>query len=79
MTSLKDKTIFVTGGSRGIGLAMALRAARDGANIIIAAKTAEPLKLPAGARCRLFATSVMMARSPMLSRKERSTLAASMS
>ena len=39
--SLKNKTMFVTGGSRGIGLAIALRAARDGANIVIAAKTAE--------------------------------------
>jgi citronellol/citronellal dehydrogenase len=42
MTSLKDKTLFVSGGSRGIGLAIALRAARDGANIVIAAKTGEP-------------------------------------
>ena len=42
MTSLKDKTLFVSGGSRGIGLAIALRAARDGANVAIAAKTAEP-------------------------------------
>jgi citronellol/citronellal dehydrogenase len=40
--SLKDKTLFITGGSRGIGLAIALRAARDGANVTIAAKTAEP-------------------------------------
>jgi len=40
--SLAGKTIFVSGGSRGIGLAIALRAARDGANIAIAAKTAEP-------------------------------------
>lgn len=40
--SLKDKTLFISGGSRGIGLAIALRAARDGANIAIAAKTAEP-------------------------------------
>ena len=40
--SLKGKTLFVSGGSRGIGLAIALRAAADGANIIIAAKTAEP-------------------------------------
>ncbi len=47
MTSLKDKTLFITGGSRGIGLAIALRAARDGANVAIAAKTAEPHpKLP---------------------------------
>ncbi len=47
MSSLKDKTIFMSGGSRGIGLAIALRAARDGANVVIAAKTAEPhLKLP---------------------------------
>jgi len=40
--SLKGKTIFISGGSRGIGLAIALRAARDGANVTIAAKTAEP-------------------------------------
>lgn len=40
--SLKNKTLFITGGSRGIGLAIALRAARDGANVTIAAKTAEP-------------------------------------
>ena len=45
--SLKGKTIFISGGSRGIGLAIALRAAADGANITIAAKTAEPHpKLP---------------------------------
>lgn len=42
MGSLKGKTLFVTGGSRGIGLTIALRAARDGANIAIAAKTTEP-------------------------------------
>jgi len=41
MTSLKGKTLFVSGASRGIGLAIALRAARDGANIAVAAKTAE--------------------------------------
>lgn len=41
-TSLKGKTLFITGASRGIGKAIALRAARDGANIAIAAKTAEP-------------------------------------
>ncbi len=40
--SLKGKTVFITGGSRGIGRAIALKCARDGANIIIAAKTAEP-------------------------------------
>ena len=44
---LAGKTLFITGGSRGIGLAIALRAARDGANVAIAAKTAEPHpKLP---------------------------------
>jgi len=47
MTGLGGKTLFVSGGSRGIGLAIALRAARDGANVVIAAKTAEPNpKLP---------------------------------
>ncbi len=40
--SLQGKTLFVTGGSRGIGLAIALKAAADGANIAIAAKTVEP-------------------------------------
>src|SRR5216684_2011188 len=40
--TLAGKTIFISGGSRGIGLAIALRAARDGANIAIAAKTSEP-------------------------------------
>ena len=39
--SLAGKTLFITGASRGIGLAIALRAARDGANIVVAAKTAE--------------------------------------
>jgi citronellol/citronellal dehydrogenase len=39
--SLAGKTLFITGASRGIGLAIALRAARDGANVAIAAKTAE--------------------------------------
>jgi citronellol/citronellal dehydrogenase len=44
---LKGKTIFISGGSRGIGLAIALRAAADGANVVIAAKTVEPNpKLP---------------------------------
>ena len=41
MTSLKGKTLFISGASRGIGLAIALRAARDGANVAIAAKTTE--------------------------------------
>lgn len=40
--SLKDRTLFISGGSRGIGLAIALRAARDGANVVIAAKTDHP-------------------------------------
>ena len=45
--SLKDKVIFISGGSRGIGLAMAKKAASDGAKIVIAAKTSEPHpKLP---------------------------------
>jgi citronellol/citronellal dehydrogenase len=42
MPPLAGKTLFITGASRGIGLAIALRAARDGANIAIAAKTAQP-------------------------------------
>ena len=42
MTSLKGKTLFISGASRGIGLAIALRAARDGANVAVAAKTTEP-------------------------------------
>src|ERR1700733_11735704 len=47
MTTLAGKTVFISGASRGIGLAIALRAARDGANIAIAAKTTTPHpKLP---------------------------------
>jgi citronellol/citronellal dehydrogenase len=47
VSDLKGKTLFITGASRGIGLAIALRAARDGAQIAIAAKTTEPHpKLP---------------------------------
>jgi citronellol/citronellal dehydrogenase len=40
--SLQGKTLFITGASRGIGLAIALRAAKDGANVAVVAKTAEP-------------------------------------
>lgn len=44
---LKNKIVFITGGSRGIGLAIAVRLAQEGANVVIAAKTAEPHpKLP---------------------------------
>lgn len=42
MKALKGKTLFITGASRGIGREIALRAARDGANVVVAAKTAEP-------------------------------------
>jgi len=40
--TLRGKTLFITGASRGIGKAIGLRAARDGANVVVAAKTAEP-------------------------------------
>ena len=47
MSDLKGKTLFITGASRGIGLAIGKRAARDGANVVIAAKTSDPNpKLP---------------------------------
>ncbi|HOZ04852.1 MAG TPA: NAD(P)-dependent oxidoreductase [Arenimonas sp.] len=47
MSNLKGKTVFITGASRGIGLAIAIRAARDGANVVIAAKSDVPNpKLP---------------------------------
>src|SRR3984893_16339176 len=47
MSSLQGKTLFITGASRGVGLSIALRAARDGAQIVIAAKTITPHpKLP---------------------------------
>ena len=42
MSKLTNKTLFVSGASRGIGLAIAKKAAQDGANVILAAKTAEP-------------------------------------
>ena len=46
-STLAGRTLFITGASRGIGKAIALRAARDGANVVIAAKTAVPHpKLP---------------------------------
>ena len=40
--SLKGKTLFISGASRGVGLAIAIRAARDGANVALIAKTGEP-------------------------------------
>ncbi len=47
MASLEGKTLFITGASRGIGLAIALRAGQDGANVVVAAKTTDPHpKLP---------------------------------
>src|SRR5512147_1774205 len=47
MADLRGRTLFITGASRGIGKAIALRAAQDGANVVIAAKTSEPNpKLP---------------------------------
>ena len=48
MANLKDKTLFISGASRGIGLAIAKRAAADGANVIIAAKTEKPHALLPG-------------------------------
>jgi citronellol/citronellal dehydrogenase len=42
MSSLKGRTLFITGASRGIGREIALRAARDGANVVVAAKTSDP-------------------------------------
>src|SRR5262245_18929698 len=47
MASLEGKTLFISGASRGIGKAIAIRATRDGANIVVAAKTDQPHpKLP---------------------------------
>jgi citronellol/citronellal dehydrogenase len=48
MPSLKDKTVFITGATRGIGREIALRFARDGANIVVTGKTAEPNPKVAG-------------------------------
>src|SRR5580658_6397908 len=48
MTSLAGRTIVITGSSRGIGRAIALRCAADGANVVIAAKTSEPHEKLAG-------------------------------
>jgi citronellol/citronellal dehydrogenase len=48
VSSLNTKTIFISGGSRGIGKAIALRAAADGANVVIAAKTATPHRVLPG-------------------------------
>ena len=42
MSTLAGRTLIMSGGSRGIGLAIAVRAARDGANVVLLAKTAEP-------------------------------------
>ncbi len=91
--SLKGKTLFISGGSRGIGLAIALRAARDGANVTIAAKTAEPHpKLPGtiytaaeeieqagGKALPMLSTSARRRRSPRQSRKLSRNSAASTS
>ena len=71
MGNLHGKTLFISGGSRGIGLAIAKRAAADGANIIIAAKTADPHpKLPGTIYTSANATSAM-GYSPRLPRRLR--------
>ena len=44
MSGLRDKTIFITGSSRGIGREIALRCARDGANVVITGKTVAPTR-----------------------------------
>lgn len=79
METLQGKTLFITGGSRGIGQAIALKAANEGANIVIAAKTTEPHpRLPGtiytaaaeveavgGKACRCQSTSAMRRRLPL--------------
>src|SRR5215203_995570 len=56
---LAGRTLFITGGSRGVGLAIAVRAARDGANVALVAKTAEPHpKLPGTVHTAAEATAV---------------------
>ena len=68
MSKLTNKTLFVSGASRGIGLAIAKRAAQDGANVILAAKTAEPHpKLPGTIYTCLLYTSPSP-RDPSISR-----------
>jgi NAD(P)-dependent dehydrogenase (short-subunit alcohol dehydrogenase family) len=89
--TLKDKTLFMSGGSRGIGLEIALRPARDGANVALIAKTAEPTpqlpgtvftaaeesRRPASGRCRSSATSATSPRSRRPSPRRSSASAAS--
>jgi len=73
--SLQGKTIFMSGGSRGIGLAIAKKCAEDGANIAIAAKTAEPHpKLEgtiytAAQAVKLYLSSVIFAKKRRLMRR----------
>ena len=62
--SLKGKTLFITGGSRGIGLAIALKAASQGANIALAAKTVEPHPTPTSGTKRQLVIHSMAKWSP---------------
>ena len=64
--SLRGKTLFITGASRGIGLAIGLRAARDGANVVIAAKTAEPHKKLPGTKIIFLAIKPSPSRAHLL-------------
>ena len=91
MPSLTGKTVFISGASRGIGLAIALRAAWDGANIVVTGKTATPhAKLPgtvytqqqklrrlAAGRCPLFLIFVSRTRHMGPSRRQSSVSAGS--